>query len=589
LSPKERTAVFLATGVKMALVVLDLIGVGLLGMAASLATGTHIAGEAITASVIAALNVWHVPNPYLLLILVAVFFFVLKSMAALGVNATFAKYLAHLEARKTSTLFNDMMHSGLEKLDDFRAAEVAHGLLGSAQMAFSTSINSVAVLVSESLLIMTICLFLWAVNFLALVGFVLFFGAVGVSMYLLINRNSKLVARQVDSASVQIQSLISDSLQSFRQIHGLQRASLFSQEFTRLRSSLAIGNANLSNLSMLPRYITEIALMLGIAGLATIKLMAPEVIPNETIAIFVAAGFRIIGSMIPLQGAVSLLNQVGEASLQISRLNETYTGTAFAEDQLFDRSHRRTPIVFRNVTYQHKNSARAIVQNLTFELGKGDSLAIVGESGSGKSTIADLILGLRRPDSGEILCYGYRADDFIKLHPGNIAYVPQQTRLIAGTIRDNVLMGIRTDPSSDLLIMKVLKKLGLSDFVDDLPQKLDTRVDSITNALSGGQIQRIGIARALISRPKIIVLDESTSALDDSTRAMVERSIRNFDEKISIITIAHNKSSMKESDKFLCLGQGRADFLDSWDSASDWLENEKRVRVDQTAEKKARL
>jgi ABC-type multidrug transport system fused ATPase/permease subunit len=169
------------------------------------------------------------------------------------------------------------------------------------------------------------------------------------------------------------------------------------------------------------------------------------------------------------------------------------------------------------IDFTYPNAAKKAIENVTLRIAPGSVAAVVGSSGAGKSTLVDILLGNLDPQSGDVLVSDLKPFEVIERWPGAIAYVPQDTLIFEGTIRENISVGYHIEDATDLRISTALKTAQLLDFVNSLPDGADTFVGDRGNQLSGGQRQRLGIARALFTKPKLLVLDEATSALDGQT------------------------------------------------------------------------
>ena len=206
---------------------------------------------------------------------------------------------------------------------------------------------------------------------------------------------------------------------------------------------------------------------------------------------------------------------------------------------------------------------------------KGKTVALIGSSGAGKTTLADLLLGLLTPQRGHI-----RVDDMdiqknMTLWHHNIGYIPQMIYLSDDTIRNNVAFGIREEEIQDEMVINALKKAQLYDFIETLPQGLDTIVGDRGVRLSGGQRQRIGIARALYHDPEILVLDEATSALDNETETAVMESIEHLQGSKTMIIIAHRLTTIRNADIIYEVADGKVTER-SKDSVFSDLDGEKK-------------
>lgn len=196
------------------------------------------------------------------------------------------------------------------------------------------------------------------------------------------------------------------------------------------------------------------------------------------------------------------------------------------------------------------------MKDLSLEIRRGEHVAFVGPSGSGKTTLVDIILGVIRPDSGQVKISGIPPVQAFKTWPQLVSYVPQQTMISNRSLRENILLGLEKRSGSDEKITRALFKSGLENLIYELPDGLDTVLGDNGFKLSGGQRQRIGIARALFSDPLLLVMDEATSALDASTEDDITKTLRELKRKITLITIAHRLSTVREADRVFYLNKG---------------------------------
>ena len=217
----------------------------------------------------------------------------------------------------------------------------------------------------------------------------------------------------------------------------------------------------------------------------------------------------------------------------------------------------REILEFRNVSFAYEDAAESSVKNISFSLGRGDMLGIIGGTGCGKTTLANLIPCYYKATEGEVLVGGenVRNCDLDQLRR-NIGTVPQRAVLFSGTIREN--MKWRDPAATDEQIIAALKTAQAWDFVSRMPDKLDTRISQGGKNLSGGQKQRISIARALIGKPDILILDDSTSALDYATDLALRKALREDMAGTSVIMISQRTTSLRDADLIIVMDDGEA-------------------------------
>lgn len=212
-------------------------------------------------------------------------------------------------------------------------------------------------------------------------------------------------------------------------------------------------------------------------------------------------------------------------------------------------------IKLNDVSFKFRNSEVATIQNLSFHVKPGETVAFVGASGAGKTTVMNLIIGFLRADSGEIIIDGNNIDDLnLQSYRQHIAVVPQTPILFTGTIRENITYG--SDDVSEEALSEVVKAANLQDLVESLPKGLDTDISEHGANLSGGQRQRISIARAFVRDPKILILDEATSALDAISEKKIQDSIEQLVKNRTTLIVAHRLSTIRNADRIAVIGDG---------------------------------
>lgn len=213
-------------------------------------------------------------------------------------------------------------------------------------------------------------------------------------------------------------------------------------------------------------------------------------------------------------------------------------------------------IEFRNVCFAYQGNGESILHNVNFSLKKGSITALMGRSGAGKTTIADLLMGFLKPTSGEILIDGVTlSDDNLSGWRYNLGYIPQEPLILNATVRENLQ---RFHPTATQMEMeKALKKAYIWNVVENLPQGMDTVLGDGGVRLSGGERQRIVLARVLLGNPRLIVMDEATSAMDYESEMAVRNAIRDLDEQVTILIIAHRLATVRTAKYGLVLENGR--------------------------------
>ena len=265
----------------------------------------------------------------------------------------------------------------------------------------------------------------------------------------------------------------------------------------------------------------------------------------------VPLGVIIFGSLRILP-TLALIN----ASLQNLKFNKNSCEKIYSiVNKSVDIKNNHHPLDFekkieiKNISFTYLNKKDRILKNLNFNINKGDIIGVSGKSGSGKTTFIEILMGFLHSYEGQILVDGKDIKTNYRSWQNNFSYVPQNIYLLDDTIKNNIVFGNENIDSSK--IIKILEKIGLSKFINNLPNNIDTIVGENASLVSGGQAQRIAIARALYNDPKILVLDESTNSLDSDIEKDILKYLKNFSDNITIIIISHNLKSLEICNKIL--------------------------------------
>ncbi len=215
------------------------------------------------------------------------------------------------------------------------------------------------------------------------------------------------------------------------------------------------------------------------------------------------------------------------------------------------------PIDVTDLVFTHSGNSAPTIDHVTMNVAAGGYVAIVGPSGAGKTTLVDILLGLHNPDSGTVRVAGVDPRELREQSPGLISYVPQKPGLVSGTIAQNVALGVPQEEIAEAQVREALRKAQLLTFVESLPEGIHASLGSHSDSLSGGQIQRLGFARALYTEPRLVILDEATSALDAATEASVAASIKEVGDETTVVVIAHRLSTIQDADEVHVVDDGK--------------------------------
>lgn len=379
------------------------------------------------------------------------------------------------------------------------------------------------------------------------------FGSIITFLFLIITSGIyfRIIRRRVADYGEKIQEVdfkknktIIESLNGIKDIKILNIGGTFIRKFSKITKEVAAITTNYNTLSQFPRYMLELISVYGI-----FILMGVLIFQNQdsnyiitTLGIFVAGIFRLIPNVnkiiVSLQNLKYSLPSLNSIILELNSnviLNNNY-------------SKRKNKLIasirLNNISFNYDDKEN-ILKNLNLEIKKGEVIGISGESGSGKSTLADILMGIQKPTSGHILVDGKN----INQNPINIGYVPQKVFFIDGNIKQNIGFGISDSLIKISKINKCIEISQLTKFINSLDKGVYTEIGENGLMISGGQQQRIGIARAFYRDPEVLVLDESTSALDDKTQDEFLNFLKTLKGKITMILISHQLKKVNFCDK----------------------------------------
>ena len=402
----------------------------------------------------------------------------------------------------------------------------------------------------------------------------LIMGVVLVILVLLINAVLKPVLRRagesMQDSSACMNKWLLQSVRGIKDIKVASKEGYFSCKFNAYGVDY-VNALRKSNLYVIvPRFIIEAGSMCVIFVIIAVMIWNDTtldvIIPILT-AVAMAA-MRLLPSMSrisQLLGLVSynepMLDKLIENLRSISGKDEVDLGMDLGTCKTTDTDHHMSfdkDIHVSNLTYRYPETDEPVLQDVDFIVKKGQSVGIDGASGSGKTTAVDLLLGILEPEKGQVLVDGKDIQDDLSAFLNMIGYIPQSIFMLDDTIRANVAFG--EDDVSDDEVWRALKDASLYDFVKELPDGLDTEIGERGIRLSGGQNQRLGIARALYRDPEILVFDEATSALDNDTEKAIMDSIEHLKGQKTMIIIAHRLTTIENCDVVYQVESSRVSF-----------------------------
>jgi ABC-type bacteriocin/lantibiotic exporter with double-glycine peptidase domain len=410
-------------------------------------------------------------------------------------------------------------------------------------------------IITETLILMLILMFLLYINFTVTLFIFLFFYFFFYFFRLL----NKKKFTNYSSQKSHLESEIIKNLQSvfglFKEIKILRKNFYFYNEYLRsLKIFSKIYNSQYFILQY-PKLLLEFISAVILIGTLSYLLINLIDLKNliTLIGIYIFSAFRLIPSVSRLANYYSDFKFHNSSINIIKKEHEKkkYSFNVLDNGFLFNFNK----ISLSNLYFSY-NKKKKLLNNLTFSINKGDKVCIVGQSGSGKTTLVNIILGLLKPTSGSIFIDKSNLNKISYKWQKIIGYVPQNIFLLDDSIKKNIAFAIDNKEFNKSIFESVIQKTQLSKFIKNLRNKENTKVGEIGNKLSGGQLQRIGIARALYFKPSVLILDESTNSLDVNIEKKIIKSLLTFNKSMTIFFVTHRNHNIKYFNKLIRIKNG---------------------------------
>lgn len=533
---------------------LALIDVAALGLLA-LALSSMVAGRALDLPLVGQVE----GDAYVLLIAVVSLLIILKSALSTLLQWRATRRFAQYELEVGDKLFQAYIRAPwTERLKRNTAQLVRLADVGIANTTggFLLPVTTLPNLLITSLAVILVIFIAQPVTAMITV---LYLGLIGGILYRLVSRRAVQAGRVNRDYSLRVASLMTDMVSALKEITLRDKSKEVAAVVSANRIHATRARSNVHFLSALPKFVLDSALVGGfllVGGVAFLIGGVAEAL--SAVALFGVAGFRLVPSLIGLQNVITGTHS--NAPHVQSVIDDIYAARTYTDNS--ERvgqeplPEKLRQLEFRDVEFTYPGAAEPALAGVNLTIPLGSSLAIVGASGAGKTTLVDLLLGLLVPSGGEALIDDAPLEDVLSAWRSRVGYVPQEVAVFDGTVGQNVALTWGKDFDRDRAEL-ALRRAQLWDFVAARPGGLDSQVGDRGMSFSGGQRQRLGIARALYGEPLVLVLDEATSALDTKTESKVVQAIRQLRGEVTVVSVAHRLSTIKDNDLVCFLSEGK--------------------------------
>ncbi len=499
--------------------------------------------------------------------LLAASILVLKSVSTLYLSRKTLYFLSRRCASMSQVLITRFLSQDILKVRVKTTQETIYSITTGVQQVVLGIIGASLLLFADLFLIFAFTVSMFLVDTVVALLSLFLFAGTGFLLYKYMHKRAETLGGESTKAEIYSGQKIFEVISCYREVAVKNRRQYYANEIGSLRSTISEAQAGLSILGQISKYIMEITLVAGCITVGAFQFATqPASRAVAVISVFLIASARIAPAVLRLQsGIVSIRTNIviSKPTLDLmSELNEDLRSKNYKDESKnlekaqFLHDGFNSSVELEDVQFRYPEKRSNALSHINLKILPGQFVGIAGTSGSGKSTLADLILGMLKPTSGKVKISGIEPAEAIRRWPGAIAYVPQEVNIVSGSIKDNVCLGYNPKDFNDDEIEKLLRMVQLSELLD-LPQGIHAATGERGSKLSGGQRQRIGIARALLTNPKLLILDEATSALDATTESNIVNYFSSIKKEITMIVIAHRLSTIRSADKVVYIKSGK--------------------------------
>lgn len=484
-----------------------------------------------------------------------------------------SRFLSNLHFRIAQQLFGALAAMPYEEIIRGGGGRgLKDRLTGTLEMLNGAFQTATKILADGAMVVMILLLLLFVDFRLTLLGLALFGGA-GLTSYRILQRELKQMGRVEHKANQRVSSALNDAFGGLVEARLRDRVPFFQKRFaSALAETNRVGRKE-SALGRLPGTTNELLLALAIVTTVIYMVVTQKNIAEALpiLGVFGFAGMRANTALSRVTKSFQSLRQRGERFekrvAELEKIAPRVLGSSDVEVPTYLAAEKPLPvgrdgrlsreITLESVSFSYPSAKKRAVSEVSLKISRGQFVSFCGESGGGKSTLAMLLMGLIEPTAGRVLCDEWSVFEHIRAWQRNIGYVGQMPYLANATVRENVAFGEDPAKVSDERCWAALELAAARAFVEEMPNKLDTRLSADSGGLSGGQRQRIVIARALYHDPDIVVFDEATAALDNLTEQEITRAALRLRGTKTVVCIAHRLSTIEHSDAIHLLDRGR--------------------------------
>jgi len=542
---------------------LDLAGIGLIAPYVSLIIDQNSFLQSEVYSYFTIAGFPEDPNDLIIflgLILVGVFF--LKALIAIIVNKSILNFSFQFGVDLRSFLMRSYQGIPYAEYIQRNSSEYIYSIHGLVTQFSQGVLQAILRLFSEGIVVLVILVILFMENGLALLLLISLILGSALIYDWLFKHKIKEYGRSVNESSELMMQGIQEGMEGLKEIRILSKERYFYKLVKKGAQCYADAQVRSAIISTMPRYLLEFILILFIVLLVAGSIVFTGNVSNliPTLSMFAVASLRLIPSSTQIITSITKLrfyrNSVSILYKDILSLRHRHIAEGSMNMQKKCKIYFQT-IELKNVQFSYPDTNKPAINNISLKIKSGDSIGLVGLSGSGKSTLVDILLGLLEVDKGGIFYNNKPLSECLLQWQAQVAYLPQEIFLMDNTLKNNIALGVEDDCIDLDRLNLAIKKAKIKELVSQLPHGVNTSVGEGGVRLSGGQRQRVALARAFYYNKSVLVMDESTSALDYETEREIVNEIKQLKGRVTLIVIAHRLSTIEHCDRVYRLDDGR--------------------------------
>jgi ABC-type multidrug transport system fused ATPase/permease subunit len=566
LSRADQWKIAVVAAIQVALGILDLAGVAAIGVLGALAVSgveSHKPGNRVN-SVLSLLKIDSLTfqNQIAILGAAAAVLLVGRTLLSIFFTRRILHFLSRRGAKLSATLVARLLSSSLLQIQSRSAQATIYALTSGVEIIMLRVLATVVALVSDGSLLIVMALGLFIVDPVIAISTVLLFLLIGLALYRLMHVKARTLGMQNSRLDIASSEKIIEVINTYRETVVRNRRSYYAEEIGKIRFELADTLAETNFMPYVSKYVIETTVVLGALVIGAAQFLLQDATHAvATLSVFLAAGTRIAPAVLRMQqGSVQIKGSLGMAGPTLDLID------ALADQEVLDKTPAPLDLLhegfsaevsMENVSLTYPGKNELALEKVNVRVTPGSIVAFVGPSGAGKTSLIDVLLGVLPPDQGTVKISGLTPEHAVAKWPGAIAYVPQDVSIVNGTIASNISLGFPVESVRKNAVAEALEVAQMSDFVATLENSAETQVGERGAKISGGQRQRLGIARAMFTKPMLLVLDEATSSLDGETESRISESIQLLRGRTTVIMIAHRLSTVRNADQVIYMDKGR--------------------------------